>query len=150
MVTDSSLIAKAETAQELASALIKFQAHVLEAATEIAALVSELYAISAASLELNTTLSEPRNYRNKNLVDEDRYVLFRSLDYTFKDLQDYIGNTKSKSHRSQTEAHLRVWIEIDEHFHKENNRSLLARLEYYRRFIDDLTRIVQGYVECNM
>ena len=148
MATDRALIANAETAQELAPALLEFQAHVPEAATEITALASDLYAISAALLELKTALSEPRNYRNKNLVDEDKYVVLRSLEYTFKDTQHYLRGLKSRAYRSARHAYTDVWIQIDAYFRSESHNSLLTRLGYYKHFIDDLTPIVEGYVCC--
>ena len=146
MATDRALIANAETAQELAPALLEFQAHVPEAATEITALASELYAISAALLELKTASSEPRNYRNKNLVDEDKYVVLRSLEYTFKDIQDFLRGLQSRAYRSVRHAYTDVWIQLDTFFRDQSNNSLLGRLGYYKRFIDDLTPIVEGYV----
>ena len=146
MATDRALIANAETAQELAPALLEFQAHVPEAATEITALASELYAISAALLELKTALGEPRNYRNKNLVDEDKYVVLRSLEYTFKDTQDFLRGLHSRAYRSVHHAYTDVWTQLDTFFQNQSNNTLLGRLGYYKDFIDDLTPIVQGYV----
>ena len=144
MATDRALGANAETAQEIAPALLRFQSHVPEAATEISALVSELYAISAALFELKTASSEPRNYRNRNLIDEDKYVVLRSLEYTFKDINHFLRGLESRTYRSDREAYKDVWLQIDDYFRNESNNSLLARLGYYKLFIEDLTPIVRG------
>ena len=146
MATDRALGANAETAQELAPALLKFQTHVPEAATEVSALVSELYAISAALLELKTASNEQRNFRNRKSVDQDKYVVLQSLEYTFKDINHFIRATDNRTYRSDREAFKDVWIQIDTHFRNESNNSLLARLGYYKQFIDGLTPIVHGYV----
>ena len=146
MATDRALLANAETAQEIAPALVRFQNHVPEAATEISALVSELYAISAALFQLKTALGEPRNARYRNLVDEDKRVVLRSLEYTFKDIHRLLRALDSRSYRTTREAYRDVWIEIDDYFRAESNNSLLTRLGYYKCFVDDLTPIVQGYV----
>lgn len=146
MATDGALTANAETAQEIAPALLRFQKYVPEAATKVSALVSELYAISAALLELKTASSEPRNYRNRNLIDEDKYIVLRSLEYTFKDVNHFLRDLESRIYRSYHEAYMVVWIKIDTHFRNESNNSLLVRLGYYKHFLNDLTPIVLGYV----
>lgn len=144
MATDRALGANAETAQEIAQALLPFQTHVPEAATEISALIGELFGISSALLELRTASSEPRNQRNRYLVDEDKYVVLRSLEYTLRDIDYFLRNLESRNYRTNREAFKDVWLQIDTYFREENNNSLLRRLGYYKRFLDFLTPIVEG------
>ena len=140
------LLSNVDTAQDLAAALTTFQAHLSERAVEIKAVISELHTVSAALLEFRTALSETRNSKNKHAIDEDRYVLLRSLEHTLGDIQTHLQGLKKGAYSNDQEAYLNVWINMDNHFRNENGNSLLLRLEYYRRFMEDLTAVTEGYV----
>ena len=140
------LIAISETAQEIATTILKFQDYVTGSATEVTALASELFAISAALLELKTALTEPRNRARKEEVEDDKSLVTGSLDYTFKDFNRFLPGLDNRRY-TRRENFRDVWRQIDTHFRNESHNSLLSRLEYYKRFLHDLTKIVVGLVQ---
>ena len=140
------LTAISETAQEIATTFLKFQGYVTESATEATALASELLAISAALLELKTASTDPRHGRRKELVEDDKFVVLGSLEYTFRDINRFLPGLENPRY-SRREAFRGVWRQIDTHFRNESHNSLLARLEYYKQFLQDLTKVVTGCVE---
>ena len=144
MATDRALVANADTAQELAPALLRFQSHVPEVATELAALASELYGISSALLELRTACIDPRNVLDRLSIEDEKRIVLRSLEYTFRDLDRFIRKTEDSSYRTDREAFTDVWAQIESYFRRESNNSLLVRLRYYKDFIDHLIPIVEG------
>jgi hypothetical protein len=144
MASDRALGAHAETAQELAAALIEFKPHVQEAAREITALVSEFYAISASLQELKSVCSDPRSASENNLIAEDKYVLLRSLEHTFKDLDRFIKLKDRPAVRTRREVHKDIWAQIDTYFRNESGNQLLTRMGYYKQFTDELVDVVEG------
>ena len=75
----TTLIANAETAQDIAAALNNFLDPVPEYSTEITALISECFAISSVLRQLSTATADPRYIRNHHLISEDLDVTLRSL-----------------------------------------------------------------------
>ena len=137
-----ALTASSETAEDIAGAFLKFKEPLPEAATEITALISELFAISSALLELDTA---KRDHPYQSLrVTEDQEIVLRSLRYTFTDIRKYFGRLRDPLYRSDREAYYGVWHDIDRFFKEESHNSLCRRLEYYRLFLLDLGSIVQG------
>lgn len=142
----SALQANSETAQDVAAAVLKFQEPNPDHATEIAATVAELFGISTALMELNTASREQRNRGRIPLIEDDKYVLLRSLEYTFKDVQRLFAGLDRSTYRTRREAYGGVWRDIQSYFRNESQNTLLARLEYYKRFIQDITCVVVGLV----
>lgn len=144
MASSSWLIGTAETAQEIAAVFVEFQRYVEDNATEFAALVSKLYAIRAALLECNTAAGEPRNAPRRGLIEEDKYVVLSSLEFTFKDTNYLFRGLEPSTTRTKREAYRAVWRQVDTHFRAQSNNSLLSRLGYYERFVDGMIDIVEG------
>lgn len=142
----AALTANSETAQDIAAAFLKFQEYVADSATEITALVSELFAIIAGLLELKTAMGDQRHARRKYLVDDDTYIVLRSLEYTFKDTTRLFGGLEAPAYRTNREAYRGVWGQLNQHFRAESGNSLLTRLQYYKSFLTDLVCIVVGLV----
>ena len=116
-----------------------------ESASEVTALASELLGISAALLELKTASIEPRHARRRELVENDKLVVCGSLEYTFRDVNKFLPGLENPRY-SRREAFRGVWRQIDTHFRNESHNSLLTRLEYYKKFLHDLAKIVIGFV----
>ena len=146
MVLTASLAANSETAQDIAAAFMKFQDPVYEYATEITALISELFAISSALLELKTAHNDPRHYRRRGRIDNEQRTVLLSLEYTFKDVQRLFGGLVRPTYNSRREAYQAVWQDIDDHFLDEGGVTLVQRFEYYRMFLMDITAIIEGLV----
>ena len=134
------------TAEDIAGAFLAFKEHVSNQATEIAALISELFAISSALLELDTAQKDNPFHRLRREVDADQRTLLLSLDFTFKDVKRLIGGLANPIYRTIRESYHGVWNAIVGHFIQQGNNHLLRRLEYYQQFLMDLSHVVQGFV----
>ena len=143
-MASSWFVATAETAQDIAAIFVDFQNYVEDAATEVAAIVSELYAIRAVLLECNTAVGDPRHIRRRDVIEEDKFVVLSSLDFTFKDINHLFRGLEPSTVRTRREVHRAVWRQIDTRFRAESNNSLLSRLGYYKRFIEDMIDVVVG------
>lgn len=77
----ATLITRAETAQDIAAGLNKFLNPVPEHSAEIAALISECFAISSVLRELSSATGDPRYAWNLNLISQDLGVTLTSLKY---------------------------------------------------------------------
>jgi len=140
------LTTNSETAEDIAAALLIFKEPVSNRATEITALISELFAISSALLELDTAQRDNPYHRLRREVDDDQRTVVLSLDYTFKDIRRLLGGLGNPIYRSARESYQGVWNAIERHFLQQANNPLVQRLEYYRRFLLDLGSIVQKSV----
>ncbi|KAL8716252.1 MAG: hypothetical protein Q9220_000157 [cf. Caloplaca sp. 1 TL-2023] len=138
----ASLIAVAESAQDIASGFNKFLDPVPEISTEITALISECYAISSALRELNTARDDQRFYREYEFVRQDVAAIRESLHYTFHDVHRLFAGLGRASAISKRTLYHQVWREIEEFFYQESRESLCLRLEHNRLFVTDLVCIL--------
>ena len=146
----AGLIAKAETAQDIAAAFNKFLEPVSDSSTEITGLISELFAISSSARELSNACSDPRYRGRKILVEEDTRTVLLSIEYTFNDINRLFGGLDRPIYITKREAYRGVWKTIITHFEDESTDPLIQRLESYRRFLLDLAEIIQGSVYLDM
>ena len=138
-----ALIAVAEQAQDIAAGFNKFLDPLPEISTEITGLISECYAISSALRELNTAREDPRYAYDYDYVSRDVLTVRTSLNYTFADVSRLFGGLgRPLSHVSNRALYNQVWREIDDHFYRESNASLLSRLEHNRLYIHELILIL--------
>ncbi|KAL8946686.1 MAG: hypothetical protein Q9222_006952 [Ikaeria aurantiellina] len=134
----ASLIAVAESAQDIASGFNKFLEPVPEFSTEITALISECYAISSALRELITAKDDQQYYRKYDFIRADVTAVRESLHYTFHDVHRLFGGLGRTSAISRRTLYHQVWREIEDFFYQESHESLCRRLEHNRLFIADL------------
>ena len=137
MASLHSLVAVAESAQDIAAGLNKFLDAVPERSTEITGLISECFAISSALRELSNAIRDPLYYRRFELIQKDVTIVGQSLDYTFQDVERRFGGLRTATYRQ-------VWREMDAHFRAESGNTLVTRLEYYRSFLLRLLHIITG------
>ena len=140
------LTAYSKTAEAIAAAFVLFKESVSNRATETTALISELFAISSALLELDTAERDNPYHRLRREIEGDERTLLLSLDYTFKDTRRLLGGLGNPVYRSSRESYHAVWNAIERHFRLQANTPLVQRLEYYRLFLMDLGSLVQGSV----
>jgi hypothetical protein len=130
-----ALVAMAEKAQDIASALNKFLDPVTESSAEITRLISECFAISSALRELADFHHDPLLQARQREIRDDLQVLLRSLEYTFEDVHRLVGGVWSAGYRQ-------VWRDIETYFQEESRNSLWVRLKYYWKFLDDMICIM--------
>lgn len=82
-----SLVAVAETAQDVGSGLSKFLDPVADASAEIAALIAECFSTSAALRKLDQAIEELEFDRSYARIRGDVAIVKDSLVYTFRDVQ---------------------------------------------------------------
>ncbi|MCJ1250241.1 hypothetical protein MMC30_007467 [Trapelia coarctata] len=140
-----ALTAYSKTAEDIAAALLVFKEPVSNRATEITALISELFAISSALLELDTAQRDHPYHRLRREVEDDQRTAILSLDYTFRNVRRLLGDLGNPIYRSARESYQGVWHALERHFLQQADNALVQRLEYYRRFLLELGAIVQGY-----
>lgn len=147
-----ALIATAESAQDVAAGLSKFLDPVPDSLTDITSAIGECFAISSALRELDEAVGDVRQNRSYPLISDDVRMVLQSLDYTFKDVNDLFGGLSRTIHLSQSSVYRQVWRDIENFFLDESRNSLSLRLEYYKRFLQDLICfIVEGYaITCDV
>lgn len=136
-----SLVAEAEKAEDIAAGFSKFLSALPDQATEVTALISELYAISSALRDLDTTVQSREYGLNVPLIEKDLELVRLSLAYTLKDVFDKFGDVDTGPNLPTIGAYRQIWKDIWIHFKTERRGTLCERLENYRRFILEL-----GYV----
>lgn len=137
-----ALIATAESAQDIAAGLNKFLEPVSEHSTEITLLIGECFNISSALRELDEAVGDSRQTRSYALISEDVRAVLQSLDYTFKDVNYLFGGLSRTIHISSSSAYRQVWRDIEKFFYDQSLNTLSVRLEYYKRFLQDLICII--------
>ena len=139
-----ALIAVAENAHDVASALSKFLDPVAEYSADIAELIAELFNTIAALRKLDAARKNPIYFRRRGHIAEDVETVTCSLIYSFKDVQKILGGL-GKATIVPGGAYRQVWRELTVHFKNESNNSLCRRLFLYQQFLWDLThRLVEG------
>ena len=133
-----------ELALDHSAAVLKFKPYVGDSlAPDVTAVGGELLLINAALSELKTDLRyAPR--RGAADIDDKKELLLESLEATFKDLNRLFGKLDSPL-KTKREAYRSVWKQIDTYFREESNYSLLKRLGYYKKFITELSHILNKY-----
>ena len=138
-----SLVAEAEKAQDIGAGFSKFLDALPDQATEVTALISELYAISSALRDLDTTVQSREYGANVGLIKEDLELVTLSLAYTLKDVFDLFGDIDTGTDLPTIGAYRQTWKDICLHFKAERRGTLCIRLEKYRRFILELGCIMK-------
>lgn len=133
-----NLVATAETAQDVASGLNKFLIPVAESSSEITGLISECFAISSLLRDI-AAIRDSRQSNNYSNISDDLCVAVTSIEYTFDDVHRFCGRIV----RTSSSAYRDVWRRIESHFLGESRNSLLTRLAYYKRFLEDLLLILE-------
>lgn len=134
-----NLVATAKMAQDVASGLHKFLIPVEESSSEITRLISDCFAISSVLQDIAAAIREPRNSYGYSQISEDLRVAVSSIEYTFDDVHRFCGRIV----RTSSSAYRDVWKSIETHFLEESRNSLLDRLAYYKRFLEDLQLILE-------
>ena len=128
----ASLIALAETAQDIGSAFSKFLDPVADYSAEITALIAHCFNTSSALRTLHDTINDYPNARRHQVILDELNLAQNSLDYTFKDVQRIFGGIGRTGYR-------RVWRDLIDHFREESGNTLSRRLEYYQQLLHGLT-----------
>lgn len=136
-----ALIATAETAQNVASALSKFLDPVADASAEITALIAECFSTSSALRRLDAAVGEFPDPRKHTAVARDVQSVKESLRLTFSDVQRIVGSL-GRNPVISAASYRQAWRELDGHFREQSNNTLTRRLQLYQLFIEGLRSIL--------
>ena len=137
-----SLIAVAETAQDVGSGFSKFLDPVADASAEIAALIAECFSTSVALRKLGQAIEEFEYDRSYARIRGDVAIVRESIVYTFQDVQRLFGVGLARATILPGAQYRQVWRDLTAHFQEESNNTLERRLKLYQEFIKDLTWIL--------
>ncbi|KAI9682490.1 MAG: hypothetical protein M1829_000282 [Trizodia sp. TS-e1964] len=132
------ILVEAESAEDVAAALHPFLSALPEFATEITALISELFAISSCLRDLDSSIRSRRYGRRVYMIDKDLDLVLPSLSTTLLDML-FIYSRFQVAARPSVAVYRRAWEEIRTIFRELQRVSLLARLETYRSFLVELS-----------
>lgn len=134
-----NLVATAELAEDVAAGLDKFLIPVEERSSEITRLISECFAISSVLRDIAAAIRDIRHINDYSSISYDLQVTVASIEYTFDDVRRFCGRIV----RTSRSAYRDVWKSIEMFFMGESRNSLLDRLAYYKRFLEDLRLILE-------
>ncbi|KAK3167224.1 hypothetical protein OEA41_010350 [Lepraria neglecta] len=137
-----SLVAVAETAQDVGSGFSKFLDPVADASAEIAALIAECFSTSADLRKLDRAIEEFEFDRSYARIRGDIAIVKDSLVYTFRDVQRLFGVGLGRATILPGLEYRQVWRDLTTHFQEESNNTLERRLKLYQEFIKELTFIL--------
>jgi hypothetical protein len=130
-----TLIAEAETAEDIGDAFGKFKVHVDDQAAEVTAIVSELYAVGSALREIDAASHSPDYGHHFRNVQDDLDLVRASLKYTLDDVFQILGKIGNGDRLLTASAYRQTWKDITYHFQREAGGRLSSRLETYHLFL---------------
>jgi hypothetical protein len=130
-----TLIAEAERAEDIGEAFSKFKVAVDDQAAEVAALVSELWAVGSALREIDVASQSPDYGVNLDIIEDDLDLVRASLTYTLDDVFRILGKIGNGDRLLTTAAYRQTWKDINYHFQRRAGGRLCNVLETYRLFL---------------
>jgi hypothetical protein len=142
-----SLVSPAESAEAIGAGFTRFLDAVPDQATEISALVSELFALSSVLRELDAACLSRQFGRNFPLIADDLKLVRSSLCHTLKDILDLLGDidhAKAPTPATIT-AYYQTWKRVQLFFRREAGDTPCTRLDRYKKFLTELGNVVKRY-----
>ena len=138
-----TFLKEAERAEDIADALSRFRASLsTDQREELASVIAELNGLSASIRRIDD-LTKSKYSPNQLLVQEDLNLVLESIEFTLEDIWAQIGTIGNGAQRLNVHDYRTTWKEIQRSVAQSGRRSLTARLLLYRRFLDELSRIMQ-------
>jgi hypothetical protein len=138
-----TFLKEAERAEDIADALSKFRASLsTDQREQLASVIAELNGLSASIRRIDD-LTKSKYSPNQLLVQEDLNLVLESIEFTLEDIWAQIGTIGNGAQRLNVHDYRTTWKEIQRSVAQSGTRSLTARLLLYRRFLDELSRIMQ-------
>ncbi|KAK4981973.1 hypothetical protein LTR66_009560 [Elasticomyces elasticus] len=133
---DQQLIRHAKNAEDVAAGLQVFLDRVPQHATDISAIISELFATSSAIRALHTASDDVRYARAFYTIRSDLDLVLCSLQYTLGTVRGIFARTGLASYRALWDG-LNLFVQTE-------GPSLCTRLEWYRVFLHDLFDVLRS------
>ncbi|KAL4785688.1 hypothetical protein BJX76DRAFT_165416 [Aspergillus varians] len=137
-----ALSVPAGVAEEVAAGLRRFRDPLPEHATEITALIADLYTISSSLKALEDLSRHHRYGAIFNVARADVNLVSASLQYTLDDIVDFFGDLDGRKASSRS-AYKRTWSSMCAFFMDESGESLPTRLAKYKVFLNELEDLIK-------
>lgn len=137
-----TLIKEAERAEDIADALSKFKAPLADQRAELVSVIAELNGLSGAIRGIDD-LANSKHARNQPLIQEDLDIVLESIDFTLEDLWTRIGTIGNGARTLTASDYRTTWKDIHRSVAQSGKRSLTARLELYKLFLEELSKIMR-------
>ena len=142
LMARNSLVAVAETAEDVGSGLNKLLDPVAESSAEIAASIAQCFLISSALRRLGDAVEEYDYHRDYARIRRDIVNVRESLIYTFRDVQRLFGVDLGRVAILTGTQYRQLWRDLNEHFRAESNNTLERRLMIYHDYLKGLRRVL--------
>ena len=143
-ITMLALLARAEVAQDAASALHNFLELCPDLSTEITALISELYAVSSALRGLSSTIVDLQHTGFYTRIAGEVLLTSDSIQHTFEDFNRLLGRLgQYLGQWHESAAYRRTWDDIDDFFYDQSNCVLRKRLLFYRNYLLQMVYVIE-------
>ena len=140
----AALVAVAEKAVAVGSALSQLLDPVADSFAEITALIAQCFSTSSSLRRLCNAITDHQYPDRHRRVSADVTTVRVSLEYTFEDAQRIFRNFRRDVPLHT--AYRRVWTELEDYFWDESQNTLSRRLGYCQDLLDHLTdTLVEGY-----
>lgn len=132
--------------EDIGGGFIKFIPQVaVEYAADIATVISELFAISAA---LRTLAAQHTNVANRPYLPRIQHdlqlVAQVSLRHTLRDVLEAFARMSAAG--QSVESYQQTWQLLWNFFYYQSGYTLSVRLQYYKQMLEEMKRIVKGRV----
>lgn len=141
---DDTLNAVIREAQIIADQILELQPFLPEAAVELPALVSELYAIVTCLRCLQLDTNHPPNLQDVIFYSDVIRDTLQAISRTLKDLDYYLSNKDRLTGRSRRESPRLIWEDLNEFFIRQSGNTLHDRLRHFKRFLREFSTILAG------
>ena len=138
----NTLIALAETAEDVGGGLNRLLDPVADASAEIAALIAQCFSVSAALRRLAEAVEAYESYRRYAVVRFEIVNVKESLLYTFRDVKRLFGAGLARVAILTGAQYRQLWRDITDHFRAQSGNTLERRLQIYQDCIKGLEYIL--------
>ena len=140
-----TLVVDAGNAEDVAEALSRFRTHLPEYASDISAVVSELYALGSSLRDINAAFVPNFLDAADRAIKYDLDRVCRMLDVDLREIFYVLGDLGGVNSVSQTDVWRGVWIEIASHFAQQGTWTLIDSLRSYKSWLVNLARVLERF-----
>lgn len=137
-MAERTLLESALDCEDALSGLQRFRDALPRHATNITAVLSELFAVSAALREIHNAEHSRTYGPSFYQIHDDLALVRKSLSFTTQDIFDMFSRSRQLLEHT-------AWEDLENYFVRQEGSGLQERLEYYRDFLDAQNDILGGH-----
>ena len=139
-----TFLSEAERAEDIADALSKFRGSLTDQREDLLSVIAELNNLSAAIRRIDE-LTKSKYSPNQLFIREDLDLVSESVEFTLEDIWAQIGTIGNGAQRLTVHDYRSTWKDIQRTVAQSGKRPLTARLQLYRLFLDELSKIMRRW-----